>query len=162
VPNYQIRPATAQDVGFLTDVVFQASQAQGRVPDGFDEKQWRAAFAEGTREQLRGAVPGCTTSVIEVDGEPAGRLRIISTADGIELPGIQLLPGFQCRGIGTAIIEDLKARAAALGIPVGLDVEKDNPGARRLYDRLGFIQVGETEQEDKLRWGPPARSASSS
>jgi hypothetical protein len=50
-----------------------------------------------------------------------------------------------------------KARAAALGIPVDLDVEKDNPGARRLYDRPGFVQVGETEQEDRLRWEPSAR-----
>jgi ribosomal protein S18 acetylase RimI-like enzyme len=67
-----------------------------------------------------------------------------------------LLPGFQRHGVGTAVIEGLKAQAAALGIPVDLDVEKDNPGARKLYDRLGFIQVGETEQEDKLRWGPAA------
>jgi hypothetical protein len=33
-------------------------------------------------------------------------------------------------------------------------VEKDNPDARRLYDRLGFVQVGETDREFKLRWNP--------
>jgi ribosomal protein S18 acetylase RimI-like enzyme len=156
VPSYRIRPATAEDVGFLTDVVFTATQAQGRFPDGLDEQQWRTDFAQWTREQLLGEVPESTTSVIEVDDEPAGRLRIVATAGSIELAGIQLLPGFQRHGVGTAVIEGLKAQAAALGIPVDLDVEKDNPDARKLYDHLGFIQVGETEQEYKLRWGPPA------
>jgi len=156
VPSYRIRPATAGDVGFLTDVVFTATQAQCRFPDGLDEQEWRAAFAQWTREQLGGEDPDSTTSVIEVGDEPAGRLRIVATAGYLELAGIQLLPGFQGHGIGTAVIEDLKTQAAALGLPVDLDVEKDNPGAHRLYIQLGFTQVGETEQDYKLRWSPPA------
>jgi ribosomal protein S18 acetylase RimI-like enzyme len=51
-------------------------------------------------------------------------------------------------------LEDLKAQAAAAGIPLDLAVEKDNPDARRLYERLGFVHAGETEQELKLRWNP--------
>jgi ribosomal protein S18 acetylase RimI-like enzyme len=105
--------------------------------------------------QGRHHIPGSTTSMIEVDNERAGRLRIARTADGIELWVIQLLPYTQRHGIGSAIIEDLKAQAAAAGIPLDLSVEKDNPDARRLYKRLGLIQVGETEQESKLRWSPP-------
>jgi ribosomal protein S18 acetylase RimI-like enzyme len=156
VPNYRIRPATAGDVGFLTDVVFTATQAQGRFPDGLDEQEWRTGFAQWTREQLGGEDPDSTTSVIEVEAEPAGRLRIVATAGRLELAGIQLLPGFQRHGVGTAVIEDLKAQAAAQGVPLDLDVEKDNPEAHRLYVHLGFTQVGETEQEYKLRWSPPA------
>jgi len=57
VPSYRIRPATAGDVGFLTDVVFTATQAQGRFPDGLDEQEWRAAFAQWTRGQLGGEDP---------------------------------------------------------------------------------------------------------
>ena len=83
-----------------------------------------------------------------------GRLRVACTDDYIELCGIQLLPAIQRHGIGTAIIEDLKAQAAAARIPLDLGVEKDNPDARKLYERLGFVQVGETEQECKLRWNP--------
>jgi ribosomal protein S18 acetylase RimI-like enzyme len=77
-------------------------------------------------------------------------------AGSIELAGIQLLPCFQRHGVGTALIEDLQAQAAAQGIPVDLDVEKDNPGARKLYVHLGFTPVGETDQEYRLRWAPPA------
>jgi len=152
--EYRIRAATADDVRFLTDVVVEATRAQGRLPANFDEPDWREKFGLWTIEQIRGEVPGCTTSVIEVGNERVGRLRITRTAGSIELPGIQLLPRIQRHGIGTAIIEDLQAEATAAGIPVDLEVEKDNPDARRLYERLGFVHVGETAQEYKLRWNP--------
>jgi ribosomal protein S18 acetylase RimI-like enzyme len=151
---YHIRPATDEDVGFLADVVIEATQAQGRLPNDFDEQHWRDGFAEWTMEQVRGEIPNSTTSVVEVDSERVGRLRIARSADGIELCGIQLLPDFQRHGIGTAIIEDLKAQAAAAGISLDLGVEKDNPDARKLYERLGFAQVDENEREYRLRWNP--------
>ena len=154
VLRYHIRPATAEDVGFLADVVFEATRAQGRVSEDFDELQWRQDFEKWSLEQVEGAIPNSTTSVIEAGNEPVGRLRITRTSDHIELSGIQLLPRMQGRGIGTAIIEELKAEAAVAGTPCDLDVEKDNPGARRLYERLGFVQIAETEQECRLRWNP--------
>lgn len=156
VLSYSVRPATAEDIGFLADVVIEATRAQGRLPGGFDERQWRTDFSTWTTEQVRSDNPDRTTSVVEVDNERIGRVRITRTAGCIELSGIQVRPGFQRYGIGTAIIEDLKAQAAAAGIPLDLDVEKDNPDACRLYDRLGFVQVGETDQEFKLRWNPAA------
>jgi len=155
VLSYRIRPAAADDVGFLADVVIEATRAQGRLPEDFEEQQWREAFGAWTLEQVRGEIPGSTTSVIEVSNERVGRLRITRSADCIELSGIQLLPDIQRHGIGTAIIEDLKAQAASVGIPLDLGVEKDNPDARKLYQRLGFIQVSETDDECKLRWNPP-------
>jgi GNAT superfamily N-acetyltransferase len=154
VLGYHLRPATDQDVGFLADVVIEATRAQGRLADDFDEPHWRAGYQQWTLEHIRGEEPDSTTSVIEVHNERAGRLRITRTARYIELSGIQLLPGVQRRGIGTAIIEDLKAQAAAAGVPLELAVEKDNPDARRLYERLGFLQVGETGDEARLRWQP--------
>ncbi len=152
--SYRIRPATPEDVGFLADVVIKATRAQDRLPSDFDERQWRQGFCEWTMEQVRGEIPNSTTSVVEVNDAAAGRLRVTRTADGLELSGIQLLPYIQRHGIGTAIIEDLKAEAAAVGIPLDLAVEKDNPEARKLYDRLGFVQVDESEDECKLRWNP--------
>jgi ribosomal protein S18 acetylase RimI-like enzyme len=153
-PAYRIRPATLADTGFLADVVLTATRAQGRLPGDFDEPAWRAAFAAGTRKQICGEVPDSATSVIESGGEPVGRLRIIRSRDRIELSGIQLLPHVQGRGIGTAIIEGLQAEATAAGLPLDIAVEKDNPRARRLYERLGCVQVAEDEQEHKLRWSP--------
>jgi ribosomal protein S18 acetylase RimI-like enzyme len=156
VLSYHIRPAAGEDVGFLADVVFEATRAQGRLPYDFDERQWRERFCDWSMAEIRGEIPGSTTSVVEIDNERAGRLRVTRTADHIELNGIQLLPEIQRRGIGTAIIEDLKSQAAAAGIPIDLGVEKDNPQARKLYERLGFVQAGETEEEYRLRWSPRA------
>ena len=147
--TYRVRPATEEDVEFLADVVVAATRAQGRVPDGFDERQWRTAFGASTLEQVRGEVPDCVTSVVEVDNERVGRVRITRTTNFIELSGIQLLPRVQRQGIGTAVIEQLQAQAAGAGLPLDLDVEKDNPGARRLYERLGFARVGENEEESR-------------
>jgi GNAT superfamily N-acetyltransferase len=152
VLSYRVRPATTEDAGFLTDVVIEATRAQGRLAAGFDERRWRAAFSAWTIDQVRDQGPGGTTSVVEVNNERIGRVRISRSAECIELCGIQLRPGFQRHGIGTAIVEDLKEQAAAAGIPLYLDVEKDNPDARRLYERLGFVQIGETDQEFRLRW----------
>ncbi len=153
-PAYRLRPAALEDTGFLADVVLTATTAQGRLPGAFDEPAWRTAFTMWTRKQICGEVPGSTTSVIQSGGQPVGRLRITRSADRIELSGIQLLPDVQGRGIGTAIIEDLKAEAKTAGIPLDIGVEKDNPRARRLYERLGCVQVAEDEQEHKLRWSP--------
>jgi RimJ/RimL family protein N-acetyltransferase len=153
-PTYRIRPATLEDIGFLADVVLAATRAQGRLPDAFDEPKWRRGFTEWTRKQISGEVSDSTTSVIELGDRLVGRLRITRSRDGIELSGIQLLPGVQGRGIGTAIIGNLKAEAKAAGVPLDIGVEKDNPRARRLYERLGCVQVAEDEQEHKLRWCP--------
>jgi GNAT superfamily N-acetyltransferase len=153
-PVYRIRPATLEDTGFLADVVLTATRAQGRLPRAFDEAAWRTAFTAWTRRQICGDVADGTTSVIESGGGPVGRLRVIRSRERIELSGIQLLPRVQGRGIGTAIIEDLKAEARAAGVPLDIGVEKDNPRARRLYERLGCVQVAEDEREHKLRWSP--------
>lgn len=157
--EYRLRPATPEDAGFLADVVIEATRAQGRFPGDFDERDWREGFSAWTLEDIRGELPGSTTSVIEVERSSAGRLRITRTAGYIELSGIQILPRLQGQGIGTAIIAGLKAQAAETGLPLELDVEKDNPGARRLYERLGFVHVSQTELEYKLRWTPPPAAA---
>ena len=46
------------------------------------------------------------------------------------------------RGIGTALVTELFAEADASGRSVSIHVETNNP-ARRLYERLGFQDVGE-------------------
>ena len=153
--NLTIRAATDDDISFLTEVVLEATRVQGRMPADFNEREWRNGFGKWTAQQVRGELDGNATSVIEVDGQRVGRLRVIRSGDRVELAGIQLHPRVQRRGIGTAIVESLKAEAAAACVPVELGVEYDNPDARRLYSRLGFVEVGRDETEVRLRWSPP-------
>ncbi|MEO6511295.1 MAG: GNAT family N-acetyltransferase [Nocardioides sp.] len=139
-----IRPATLDDVDFLTDTPIEATRDQGRFPSDIDLAAYRAGFREWTEEQLRGEVPDSTTSVVTAYGADVGRLRVVRTSDLVELAGLQLLPVHQGRGLGTRVIRDLMAEAAATGRTFGLSVEQDNPRARALYERLGLVVVGET------------------
>jgi ribosomal protein S18 acetylase RimI-like enzyme len=152
MPSVFVRSATADDVAFLTDVVVVVTRAQGRLPGDFDETAFRAGFAQETREQVTGEVEGSETCVIEIDGERAGRLRLVQTGDRAELAGIQLLPAHQGRGIGTYLIEQFLVEARREELVPRVSVEKDNPDARRLYERLGFVRVDETERDDLLEW----------
>jgi ribosomal protein S18 acetylase RimI-like enzyme len=147
-----LRQATLDDAEFLTDVVVEATRDQGRLPDDFDERDFRTGYGDWTKQQLSDRTSGSTTYVVTVEDERAGRLRVIRRDDTIELAGIQLLPRLQGRGIGTAVVDALKAEAVACGVRLELGVEKDNPRARSLYERLGFVVITETDTEFRMRW----------
>ncbi|MFF1820892.1 GNAT family N-acetyltransferase [Kribbella sp. NPDC058245] len=147
---HTLRPATLDDIDFLLNVAIEATRTQGRLSPEADEPGWREGYADWTREQIAEDPTG--TSVIELNGRPIGRLRVTRHPASIELCGIQLDPAVQNQGIGTAIIRALQEEAAARGVPLDLGVERDNPNARRLYDRLGFRKFAEDDREDKLRW----------
>lgn len=155
MPSVYVRPATLDDVPFLTDVVVVATRAQGRLPDDFDEQDYRTGFADRTAEQVQGLVDDSETSVVEIDGERAGRLRVVQGPDHLELAGIQLLPAHQGQGIGTHLIEQFVVSARDAGLAPRVRVEMDNPRARVLYERLGFEVVGETDGVHLLEWRNP-------
>ncbi|HSB35471.1 MAG TPA: GNAT family N-acetyltransferase [Thermoanaerobaculia bacterium] len=52
-------------------------------------------------------------------------------------------PGFRGRGVGTALVEFAERRVFRESPNVFLCVSSFNPGARRLYERLGYVFVGE-------------------
>src|SRR5262249_50680936 len=142
-----LRPATLEDVAFLADVVITATLAQGRFPQDVDVTDYRAGYEDWTRETILGAIPNCALSIIEYDGCSIGRLRVVRTPTSITLAGIQLLPAYQNQRIGSTLIEQLKREADLKQVPLCISVEKDNPGAQRLYERLGCRIIGQDEQE---------------
>jgi ribosomal protein S18 acetylase RimI-like enzyme len=157
-PSHRVRwrPAAATDIEFLADVVIEATRDQGRWPADVDEAEFRAGYVNWTAGEVRTEVAGSTTYVIEVDEIPAGRLRVVRDSERIELAGIQLLPRHQSQGIGTHVIRGLMNEAAAGGVRFELNVEKDNPRARVLYERLGLAWESETTDENHMVWRPSA------
>ena len=150
----QLRPATLADVAFLADVVITATLAQGRFPRDGDVAQYRAGYEDWTRETILGAIPDCTLSVIEYEGRPVGRLRVVRTQTSITLAGIQLLPAYQNQRLGSTLVEQLMREADLKQVPLFISVEKDNAGAQRLYERLGCRVVGQDEREYHLEYRP--------
>ena len=90
-----------------------------------------------------------------LDGEPVGRLYVARSSDEIRLLDIALLPRARSRGIGTPWRRQLQAEASATRRPLRHWVERNNPRAARLYDRLGFRGVGYTETHLAMEWRAP-------
>lgn len=65
-----------------------------------------------------------------------------------------MLPAAQGRGVGTAAIEHVIARASASREVVMLRVLRVNPRARELYTRLGFAVVEERLHSIEMRLVP--------
>jgi len=100
------------------------------------------------------------TSIIVIDGLDAGWLHVSESPDSIYLGQLYLAPSLQNRGIGTAIMKELKDKAAQAGKAFTLDVLKNNR-ARSLHERLGFRVVGESEYKLHMRWQESVLGSSS-
>jgi ribosomal protein S18 acetylase RimI-like enzyme len=80
--------------------------------------------------------------VVEMEGEPVGRLYVARWNEEIRVVDISLLPRFRGRGIGTELLRELLDEGARTGRRVTIHVEKHNP-ALRLYSRLGFVPAAD-------------------
>jgi ribosomal protein S18 acetylase RimI-like enzyme len=128
-PVFRLRPATRADQAFLYELHRAAVGSYVSAVWGWNEPDQRRRFARWLRSG--------GTDVVEVAGEPVGCLQVRDEGAEVYLARIELMPAWQRRGLGTALVSGVVARAAARGRAVSLHVFGDNP-ARRLYERLGF------------------------
>jgi GNAT superfamily N-acetyltransferase len=77
--------------------------------------------------------------VVELeDGAATGRATLDD--DWVVLDAISVAPDHRRRGLATRVVAELLDWAASQGARTAmLQVETDNPGAGRLYERLGFV-----------------------
>jgi len=150
--NVMVRPATTDDIEFMVHLFLQIRYQLSPLGDGVDVDAIVNGTRTATREQVQGHVANSVTNVIEYDDRRVGRLRVVRADGQIAIAGLQILPGFQRRGVGTAVINNLIEEAAATSMPVLLEVEKDNPEAESLYTRLGFERYGETGDTYRMRY----------
>ena len=95
-----------------------------------------------------------THDIILRDGVPVGRLIVVRSGEEIRLADIALLPEQRGSGIGSALVRELQAEASRARLPLRLHVARDNAGAARLYERLGFTVCGDTGSHLKMEWLP--------
>ena len=81
--------------------------------------------------------------VIQLNSKPIGRLYIDHRTSEIRLIDIALLPEYRNQGIGHSLLTDIINNAAKANKPVRIHVERYNP-AMHLYERLGFVRIGDT------------------
>jgi len=136
VTRWLTRPAVDEDSASLWDIHRAAMRGYVAATWGWDDESQESRF----REQWSAA----RFQVIERANRPVGMLALEITPEGMRLGSIEIDPTEQGQGIGSAVVSAILAEARARGLPVSLRVLKVNP-ARRLYERLGFVVVGETD-----------------
>ncbi len=134
-----VRPYT------LRDLPAMAAAWNRVVEDGMAFPQVEAV-PPGREEEYFGSFSAC--SVAEVDGRVAGMYEIrpnnIGRCGHIANASYAVDPECRGRGVGRALVSDSLVRAKDLGFRIMQfnAVVKENAGARRLYESLGFQLVG--------------------
>ena len=139
-----LRPAGPGDRDFLLRVYASTREEELRLVDWSTDQ--KAAFLrmqfEAQDAYYREHYDPATFDVVEVDGEPAGRLYVARWEDEIRIMDIALLPQFRGHGVGARLLRGLLDEAARARRRLSIHVEKNNP-ALRLYERLGFAPVAD-------------------
>lgn len=132
------RPAAPEDFNFLYALHRAVMRVYVEEVFGPWDEAWQQAHYRRDHpiHQLR---------VIQRDGQDVGMLYVEERTEEIFLVSLEVLPAFQRRGIGSAVIRELIEAAARLGKPVALQVLKNNILARNLYQRLGFGVTGDND-----------------
>jgi GNAT superfamily N-acetyltransferase len=141
-----LRPGTASDADFAFSVLRASMRSYIEATWGAWDERWQ-------RQRFDETFIPSTHQIIEDSGRPVGFLAVEERPDHVFLARIYLLPESQGRGIGTQLMQSLCESAHGRGLPVILTILKVNP-ARRLYERLGFSVVGETETHFRME-SPP-------
>lgn len=123
------------------DLLFEINRAahQDHVRANFgewDEEYQRRSFWERTDPSAHQLLYSCS--------QPVGFWCVLRDEGQIYLQRLSLLPAFQNRGLGSALLRELIAEARASRRALRLQVFLTNR-ARRLYERLGFRIVGATD-----------------
>ena len=81
--------------------------------------------------------------VAEDEGTVQGYAGILMVPDEADITKISVSAAMQGKGIGTALLQDLCARAKEQGIrKIYLEVRESNLPALRVYEKAGFVRTG--------------------
>lgn len=139
------RPASASDTAFARRVHHQGYREMIERQFGAWVDQDQDRFFAATWATARYDIVLC-------DGVPCGYVCLEDRATDVQVREIVVLPEFQGRGVGSALLGRVLDRARARKVPVRLRTRITNRAAR-LYRRLGFRETGRTETHLLLEWG---------
>lgn len=139
-----LRPITDADHDFLRRVYASTREDELAMTPWSDEEkaQFLRFQFHAQHVHYQEHFPDAAFDVIELDGEPIGRLYIDRRADEIRLIDIALLPEYRSQGLGGEILDGILAEGREKDLLVRIHVEHNNP-AMRLYLRLGFRKIEE-------------------
>jgi ribosomal protein S18 acetylase RimI-like enzyme len=92
------------------------------------------------------------TSVVRLNGRTVGYLQVRYEPHRVYIQNIALHPEVQNKGLGTTLLNDVKAAATARKVPLELAVFRSNGSAQRFYERHGFHRTGESKTHIEMSW----------
>jgi ribosomal protein S18 acetylase RimI-like enzyme len=153
IPDLSLREATPEDQSFLLEV-YASTRIDELAATGWTDDQKRA-FIEMQFMARERTYPRVDNRIILLNGRPIGRILVDRGEATIVLRDIALLTEYRNSGIGSRLIQDLMKEANAAAKPITLHVVATSPAAR-LYERLGFRQIGPAGTYLEMKWVPAA------
>ena len=154
-----LRPVTKEDDPFLLEL-YGTTRADELGQVEWEEGQ-KATFLrwqfDMQRREYDARFPDARYQLILIDGEPAGRIWTGEDEEQIRLLDIALLPKFQRRGAGTALLRELMKEAANAGKLLRHMVFVLNNDAHRFYERLGFVVIEDLGAYKHMEYRPSGR-----
>jgi [ribosomal protein S18]-alanine N-acetyltransferase len=134
--------AARQDLVAMPSVVIRPMrEADLEQVARIEQASYRFAWTEGIfGDCLR---VGYTCIVAEIDFLLVGYGVLSAGAGEAHLLNLCVAENYRCRGLGRRLLQELLRRAqSALARVIFLEARPSNTGAIRLYQALGFVQIG--------------------
>lgn len=81
---------------------------------------------------------------VDDDDEVVGYAGLYAVGTEADVQTIAVIAEHRGQGVGSQLLETLCGHARELGVrELFLEVREDNDAARRLYERFGFVEIGE-------------------
>jgi GNAT superfamily N-acetyltransferase len=148
-----VRPATPADVAVAAEILDEATAYVRAL--GF--AQWPVPFPQ---HELAQRIERGELYMVEVEGEAAATLTLLwddpffwgeRPPDAVYLHKLAVRRAFAGRGLGAAVVEWVDEHAASVGREyVRLDCQRDDPGIREYYERLGFEHCGDKDDDSRF------------
>lgn len=126
----------------------------------WDEEQKKSFLSMQFAAQdshYRAQFPDASFSIIYRDDSPVGRLYVLREEQEIRILDITILPEYRNCGVGSSLVQELLAEAAAAGKRLRIYVETYSPSLQ-LFERLGFKSIAEEGMNFLLEWSPESKS----
>ncbi len=148
-PVWSLRPASRDDYDFVFELKRTTMKEYVDAIWGWDDDE-QVAYLDEHFDPTR-------CQIVRAGSADVGLLAVEDRPDEIFLADIMLLPEWQGRGLGSAIVSQVLEEGARAGKPVTLQVLHSNPRAAKLYATLGFEPYEETTTHTRMRARPEAR-----
>ena len=155
-----LRDALPADKPFLL-ALYASTRAEEFAPLGWPVETERAFMKmqfEAQRGDYERRFAGALCQIVELRRCPVGRLWVAQDARSLTVLDISLVADLRGQGIGTECLRRVQRRAAAVALDIELQVVHGNP-AQRLYERLGFRDIGEAGVRQAMVWKPAPQTA---